>query len=401
MFRRCLLFTVASVLLPASISFAASTLTFSATGDSAYQLQGVDLSGVAGFDITLSYDPSVLSAPQVAQSPLLSGALLQVNPNTPGIVRISAVTLKPMKGSGQILTVSFTRRSIGSGIRDLSARLIDVNGKTLPSQVQLAVAPDSRGTSDLPGSGASRETIAGSGMPAAGAALPGTVAETNQPAPPEEPGNQGGITEAELDSPDPDQPEPPVSPANASDKQQRTSKTLYTQPSILECFRDFKGERTIKSYLGIFDQEPLIGFRQEPAVALADGSAKVTVRFISTPERERTADLALMGARLLASQRDPDATNTWIVTLLPEKGTERVSLSVPQKDMLMVYPLTVAPRADIDLDKSGVVNEADFSLFLKERGSVKAPVYDLNRDGARDYRDDYIFTSNYLASRKK
>jgi len=59
-------------------------------------------------------------------------------------------------------------------------------------------------------------------------------------------------------------------------------------------------------------------------------------------------------------------------------------------------PLTVSPQADVDLDKSGSVTEADFQLFLKTRGTDDAPKFDLNGDGKRDYQDDYIFTANYL-----
>jgi hypothetical protein len=56
----------------------------------------------------------------------------------------------------------------------------------------------------------------------------------------------------------------------------------------------------------------------------------------------------------------------------------------------------VAPPAGIDLDGSGKVNEADFTLFLKERGAENAPRFDLNGDGARNYLDDYIFTANFI-----
>jgi hypothetical protein len=64
-------------------------------------------------------------------------------------------------------------------------------------------------------------------------------------------------------------------------------------------------------------------------------------------------------------------------------------------------PITVTPAAKVDLLSPGKVTEADFDLFLKERGTEKAPRFDLNGDGRRDYVDDYIFTANYLLARKK
>jgi hypothetical protein len=410
MFKKTLSITCILVgLLLASSAQAASTLTLLSYGNSAYQLQGAAVAGAAGLDITLSYDPSVLAAPQVAQGPLLSGAMVAVNPNTPGTVRISAVTLSPLTGSGILFTITFTRVTDGQGIRSLAARLIDLKGNPLASQVQLAVSAGTSGTASTasPSDTASRpETASGSVSAPTGTvsgggligimmvpppAVPPVAPEDRKPGAgqePVEPKNEGGL------------PEPaPVQTAKAGP--QARSMPIYTQESILDRFRDFSGKRTMKAYLALFDQEPLIGFRQEPPIVLSDGVSTATVHFISTPEREHTSDLAVIGAKLIAAKRDPDSTNTWIVTVLPEKGSTNVTLAVTQKNVLMVDPLTVASRVDADLDRSGTVNEADFALFLRERGTAKAPAFDLNRDGVRDFRDDFIFTANYLVARQK
>jgi hypothetical protein len=60
--------------------------------------------------------------------------------------------------------------------------------------------------------------------------------------------------------------------------------------------------------------------------------------------------------------------------------------------------LTVVPPlpANLKIGNGGKLTEADFNQFLKERGTDKAPRFDLNGDGKRDYVDDYIFTANYL-----
>jgi hypothetical protein len=42
------------------------------------------------------------------------------------------------------------------------------------------------------------------------------------------------------------------------------------------------------------------------------------------------------------------------------------------------------------------LTEAEVNRFLAERGTDKAPLGDLNNDGRRDYRDDYIMIGNYL-----
>lgn len=403
MFRKMLSFAaiLAVSLLTVSTGHAVSTLSLASSGDSAYQLVGVGLEGVAGFDFTISYDPAILAAPQSTQGPLLSGAMVASNPNTPGLLRISAVTISAVKGSGQLFTIAFTRKADGQGIKNLAARLIDLNGKPLTTQVQLALGSGTSGGSGASDPGTRRDASSGSGSAQTGAGATGPVIGVVVPPAAEKPTPQED--RSRTAEPEPVRTETVASPpppliAKAYSGPEMKSKTIYTQQSVLDGFRDLKGERTMTAYRKLFDQEPLIGFRQEPSVALADGTGTVTVRFISTPERERTSDLALMGAKLLSSRRDPQSTNTWIVTVLPEKGSDRVTLSVPQKELLMVCPLTVAPKVDIDLDRSGTVNEADFELFCRERGTQKAPKFDLNRDGVRDYRDEYTFMANYLAT---
>jgi len=61
--------------------------------------------------------------------------------------------------------------------------------------------------------------------------------------------------------------------------------------------------------------------------------------------------------------------------------------------------IVVAPKAAVDLDRSGSVTEADFKLFLSDRGTAKKTKFDLNGDGKRDFVDEYIFTANYLVNK--
>ena len=63
-------------------------------------------------------------------------------------------------------------------------------------------------------------------------------------------------------------------------------------------------------------------------------------------------------------------------------------------DLMEAYGLLELPG--MELVRPRPVTEADFQLFLKERGTPSASRFDLNRDGRRDYLDDYIFTANYL-----
>jgi hypothetical protein len=84
-----------------------------------------------------------------------------------------------------------------------------------------------------------------------------------------------------------------------------------------------------------------------------------------------------------------------VLKLLPGKGVYEASLALPLDNLMVVLPLVVAPRLNVDLDNSGTVTDSDFTLFL-EKGSA----FDLNGDGKRDYLDDYLFTANYLAAKQ-
>ncbi len=191
----------------------------------------------------------------------------------------------------------------------------------------------------------------------------------------------------------------PSSSASAPVKKsvKKEKKTVYRPPTVLERFRDYRGERTPAAFMALFDQQQMIGFRQEPPVVLSDGKAVVRLKFVSTPERENISDVALSGGRVLAAMKDPEATNMWIIEVVPEKGTYETAMALLQRGVLMVFPVAVAPPVNIDLNKSGDVTEEDFRIFLHDRGTPPSPVSDLNGDGIRDFRDDYLFTANYLA----
>jgi len=85
----------------------------------------------------------------------------------------------------------------------------------------------------------------------------------------------------------------------------------------------------------------------------------------------------------------------------PEKGVYKATLTTMHGESMTEIPLTVAPQVVIGTGKDGLAAEAAFADFLKDRGSEKAPRFDLNADGLRNYIDDYIFTANYLALKAK
>jgi len=178
-------------------------------------------------------------------------------------------------------------------------------------------------------------------------------------------------------------------------------KAVYTQKSILDKFRDLKGERTPKVLTALFNHESLIGFNQEPPIILSDGKSTVKVIFIALAYDKAPPDVILKYARLISLVEDRENTNTWIAEIKPDKGVNSASLTIIQNNVTMIFPLTVVSKPKIRMGRFDKVTEADFNKFLKVRGSLSKPKYDLNIDGKRDYVDDYIFTANYILSTAK
>jgi hypothetical protein len=165
--------------------------------------------------------------------------------------------------------------------------------------------------------------------------------------------------------------------------------------SVLERFRLFQGEKGPKALMALFNETPE-GIRQEPPVALTDGDTRVKV-IIERPSSGKDApNFALKGAKLESLKMEGNAA--WVVEVLPNKGVYEATVTMLRDGTLTVIPLTVAPplSAAGKIGEGGKLTEADFNLFLNERGTEKAPRFDQNGDGKRDYIDDYIFTANFI-----
>jgi hypothetical protein len=102
----------------------------------------------------------------------------------------------------------------------------------------------------------------------------------------------------------------------------------------------------------------------------------------------------LRGAKLVSLKQDAERSNTWVLEAQPEKGEYEASLMVSQGDVILEYPLTLAPKITVN-EKSKTVTDEDFSRYLSGKRR------DLNSDGKRDYLDDYIFTANFIAAKQK
>jgi len=375
------------------------------TGDGLFSIHGVEVKGAASIDITMTYDPSLVANPQVVQGRLISGAMMRVNARDPGVVQIAVFREPPVNGTGAIVTLNFERKGeLQGAITGLNARLTDSSGAPIPAQVQFLNAsgdlassgsPKSEPTSSASGSSAASDPVKPAVVPPGGAAVNAETGTTvrDEPLP-------------VAVGPAPQRPAPidarkAALARTAPDPAAREKKIVVAQKGVLEHFKDFKGARTPRALIGLFDQDPLFGCRQEPSPVLADGRTKATVTFLAPDDLRGTPDVAVINASLISIERDRDRTNTWIATVLPRAGAadSRMTLSLPDKTLII--PLTVAPKVALASDASGAVTEKDFEAYLQVGGGKGPPGRDLNGDGIVNYVDDFIFTANYLANRQR
>lgn len=397
--------TLCTVLGLADRGMAASTVAITPAGNSSFIVQGSGVENAAAMDIIINYDTTTLSSPQVAQGAMISGAMMAVNDSVPGSLRLGIIRTTPIKGTGVIATVTFVQKGDAAGnIIALKVSLSNIDGKPLPVLARVSnpatAAPDngSSGTSQdaQPATAAGSPAPAGGGLPAVpliGPALSETSAsagskeQTSALSAGTDPASElmGTSRSATLSA----------DAAGMTASAETSGKKIQRIKSVLDRFRDYKGERTRKAFARLFEQDDMTGFRQYPPVALSDGKSAVRVSFICNASSKTAADVAVMGARFVSIKKDPDYSSTWIVTLVPEKDSYEVSLAVSQGDRKMVYPLTVAPQAGSVKNTPVVATDREFDVYLKGKGQEGTAAKQ------KRYLTDYIVTANYLVAQQK
>lgn len=106
-------------------------VTIISSGGGVFVVQGDNMDGVAGIDLTIGYDSSKLSSPTVTQGALISGSLFAANPDTPGTIRMAIVGTTALSGSGPIAQISFATHDATSVPTLSSVKLIDANGNLI------------------------------------------------------------------------------------------------------------------------------------------------------------------------------------------------------------------------------------------------------------------------------
>lgn len=402
----------AAIILPAlcslcsvSPALAVSTLSLSPAGDGVFALQGAGIEDASAFDITIAYDTSSLANPRVVEGPLIAGGMTAVNPNAPGVVRIVVIRVAPVRGSGLIATLAFTRIGSSPGrINAMNVRLANATGA--PLQAQAHIVNPSGQNADASPSAQEQTPASGQVVTPIIVAPTGPLVEQPVRTAEEEPrsGETTSVSGQDVQEPaqhdQPARPEAADSTAENTGSQPAPRRKVFMQKGVLDRFREFKGPRSVDAFIALFDEENMIGWRQSPSIAVTDGKAELTVGFIAPPGQVNPSDISVRGARLLSLSRDPDNTNTWIARVLPNKGSSEAAFTVSLGELTITYPLTVAPGIAVKGPKTGKLSKAVFEDYLKGKAGVLQKL-DLNGDGKRDYRDDYILTANYLRAVRK
>lgn len=412
-FVRCTLLAVILFLFNVSLVLGASVVITPATGNS-FTIQGNNLDGVAGIDLVVNFDNS-LSAPSVSQGGLIAatGAMFFANPNfSPHSIKIAIITTRTFSGSGQIATITFGK---GSGKATITAKnLIDSTGAPIGATTTTTTDSGLNTTSGVPFSQPSQQASPSNTTTTSPSSSTTTAASSA--ASTTTPTYFGTVTmpadqQQRADSHSATSPSVPVNagepPAAGVAEQTQHSETSSVEAKpeetrqyvvykgISDRFKQYTGNKTLSAMAALFDKKIAENIHQDPAIVLSDGKSRATLT-IDIPARISTSpNFAVNGGALASFKQDKSVKGRWIVEILPEAAAGKVITTIIAGAEEFEFPLTVAPpvKTALTLDDSG------WNRFLKETGTDKGPLHDLNNDGVRDYLDEFVFVANFLAGK--
>lgn len=377
-----------------------------------FYVKAVDFVDVGGVEIELSYDSTALTNPRITQGDMLASTMFV--PNTAfkaNTVKIAAMSLSPIKGSGDLAILSFDLKSSAPGTVAISRKILaSSRGSSLSTASSGGVTDNSSNNSTNSASstntsgsstsetGSGPSTSSSTGTSVAGVSMGTITLPQDQLATGDKRSEyQPLVTDLRKDMtlPVPGSDSALTSTkgsAGADSKQPDKSSVAYK--SVLQMFREFKGERSPKTLLALFAEAVYPDFRQEPPVVLADGVKTVKLTLKLKPIGNESPKFILQGASV-QQLRGEGEDYVWVVDAVPKKGVTEAKLTAVDGQRILEFPLVVAPVVDTALGGGAKTSEADFVKYL-----AKPAKYDLNKDGKVDLVDDYIYTANYIVAMK-
>lgn len=405
----------------------AAGITIKAAGEGIYGIDVAALDDIAVVDLEVGYDALSFDAPRIERGTALpSDVSLITNTAIPGELRMILKRSRAITASGRIAVLRFQPIGETPGrLLSAHARLITTKGVShaLPvgvvnAQPKPSAGPDSitDKTSGGTGSPSPLDTASGDTTPSpAASGGPGSRDMTGD----RYAGRRGAdatVTfadsspgEAKPAAAPPGSPSPAATPAvpdmasqpaeqaatrATADQARAVPAQTIVYGRVLDRFRDARGEISAAALVALFT--PLAGQKvtQQPQVAISDGRTVVTLMVELPRSFEGTPVFAVTSAKTLSWEQGGEGT--WMVRVLPDIDTLDAEFVVYFGESLIQYPLVVAPALTRLPGGAPALYEAGFALFLKERARDGKPRFDLNGDGTRDYRDDYLFTANFI-----
>ena len=402
------------MILTSQFSHAAVSISVEQSG----AVIGSNLDGVAGIDLSISYDISMLSTPTITKGPLVAKGMLVGNTPSPGTIKIAVISVPPLSGSGQIAAISFASNTGNGGIRSISASVIDSKGSQIPVQTFVGAAAATPATAadsiltlpiNTPG-------IPYSSTPAASAAATTSKATTQQ-------SSTEGSTVAAIQTDtlktipvkqvlDKTNPLPQESiPQHQPERLSTGSTTIDSGvkrlteirgevpgqqvvfKSVADRFKTYRGDKSLPIMAALFSKEISKLISQGPTAALSDGKSGIRIVIDLPSQHANSPNFALDNATILSVKKESGESRRWIIEAMPEVSTWKATLSIIAGKDSFEYPLTVAPP----LGSSVKTDQVGWELFLKESGSPRKQTCDFNNDGVCDYIDEFIFVANHLA----
>lgn len=378
------------------------------SGGSSYTVLGSVMDGVAGIQIDIAYDAASLVAPTVRQGGLAAGTMFAANTSRAGFIKIAIISTQALSGNGEIAKISFASKTGSGGITSITSTMIDSKGSPLASSTGStaaeAASPVLITTPGVPFSQTSQavqSTLASHPVATAIPTFLGSVTQSPEPLqqtdtkpaiPPTVPEYSGEPAVARIAEQTQTRPS-----GKKPDTDAKAVETLQyvVYRGVLDQFKQYKGNKNLSAMTALFDKKVAQNIHQEPAILLNNGKNKATItveipaRIIASP------NIAVNGGTLLSFKRVKQNEGRWTAEVLPEAGAVRVAVMIIVGAEEFEYPLTVVPQVKTALP----FGEQGWNRFLKEVGTAKAPLHDLNNDGVRDYLDEYIFVARYLSNK--
>jgi hypothetical protein len=380
----CLICLLLATLCPMPSS-AEITLFVSPDGDGAFIIEGDNIKDTENVEITVNYDSTILANPRVS---LQGGTVTNIYDGIPGTLTFNSYRGDNISSSFEAHLAFDKKGDSQGGIISVKAITMEPDGTSSPSRSILNLP--SPPSSSAQATETNRELFAASASEEkCDSRHEGDSCKEKTD------GAQkigAGTDTASNDEGTASSPEKSATTEETATAGNRHDRLMNAEKSVLQRFKEFKGERGLKAFVALFEQSPSNMLVQEPPVILSDGKTPVRIRLGLLMKGGDSPNIALSDAKLVQLRKESE--KGWVITVLPKEGTWNASLIIKIDEEIIEFPLVVAPPFKIKkcITERNFVAELDRFIFdqaLISKGENVPP---------RQIPYEYVFTANYQAS---